>query len=96
MIFVVHGLDRADAGTLRPDNVPAHRAYMEENAQVLSSGPLVADDGETMIGSILIIEAADRAAIDAVVAGDPFVKAGLFANLTVTRWHQRVGAFADA
>jgi len=93
VIFVVHGFDKPGSD-LRQDLIAAHRAYMDTEAEVLSSGPLVDDDGETMIGSILIIEAADREAIDKVVAGDPFVKGGVFESLTVSRWYQRVGSFA--
>ncbi len=95
MIFVIHGFDKP-GGTIRQNLIEAHRTYMDsDDANVLSSGPLVADDGETMIGSLLIVEAESREAIDALVAGDPFVKAGLFANIQVTRWYQRVGSFAN-
>ena len=94
MIFVVHGFDKPENAGLRQELIADHRAYMDEHAKVLSSGPLTADDSEAMVGSLLIIAADARAAIDAVVAGDPFVKAGLFETITVTRWWQRVGSFA--
>jgi uncharacterized protein len=48
--------------------------------RILISGPLTADDGETMIGSLFLVEAPNRAAVDAFHAGDPFKAAGI--------WHQ--------
>jgi uncharacterized protein YciI len=37
----------------------------EEGVHVLTAGPLVADDSETPIGSLFIVEAKDRATVEA-------------------------------
>ena len=44
---------------------------------------MTSEDGEAMIGSVLIIEAADRAEAEAFAAGDPYAKAGLFESVTI-------------
>jgi uncharacterized protein YciI len=52
------------------------------------AGPLLADDGETMIGSLFVIEAEDAAAVERFRAADPYVRAGLFDRVEVHpfRW----------
>ncbi len=56
----------------------AHKAYLGGPlpVQILISGPLLAEYGETMTGSLFIVEAPDRAAVDAFHAADPFRAAG--------------------
>jgi hypothetical protein len=44
---------------------------------------MLSDDGEAMLGSVLVIEAADRAAAEGFAAGDPYAKAGLFESVTI-------------
>ncbi len=36
------------------------------------AGPLVADDGESPVGSLFVLEAKDRAAVDAFTRSDPY------------------------
>jgi uncharacterized protein len=38
---------------------------------VVTAGTLVADDGETPVGSIFVIDARDRAAVDTFTRSDP-------------------------
>ena len=39
---------------------------------MVTAGTLVADDGETPCGSIFVIDAKDRAAVDAFIRSDPY------------------------
>lgn len=85
MLFALRCIDKPDGQHVRQSNRPEHLAYLEERAgQILYGGPLLAEDGETSVGSLLIIEAPDRAAAEAFAAGDPFGKAGLFASVEIT------------
>ncbi len=94
MLFVVHGVDRQETD-LRARFIEAHRPYMASHPiNIISSGPLLADDSDEMIGSLLIIEAESRDEVDAFLAEEPMAKAGLYESLTVSRWFQRVGSFA--
>jgi len=84
MIFVLHCVDKAGHGNVRAENRPAHIDYLKKNGPILRlAGPMTTDDGQSMIGSLLVIEVADRAAAEAFAAGDPYAKAGLFETVTV-------------
>src|SRR5918997_4512784 len=76
MLFVVHALDRPDALTTPAKNYRAHRAHLDqaktEGMEVVSAGPLVADDGETPIGSLLVFDANDRDAVESFCKADPY------------------------
>ncbi|GLR68499.1 hypothetical protein GCM10010909_31800 [Acidocella aquatica] len=94
-LFALHALDRPGALALRLEHYAAHRAFVETDADygitIALSGPLQSDDGETMIGSLFLIEAADRAAVEAFVAADPFTLAGVWGEVIITRFHRRKG-----
>jgi len=88
MLFVFHLIDRADAGDLRARVRPQHKAYLGQVAdQIAFAGPLLADDGTTMLGSLLVIDFADRAAALAWLALEPFTRAGLYATPQVHAFH---------
>jgi uncharacterized protein YciI len=55
------------------------------------SGPLVEDDGSTMIGSLFVIEAPDRYSVERFNRADPFHAAGIWHNPTITRFNRRQG-----
>lgn len=92
-LFAVHAIDRPDTLQLRLDNYAAHRAFVEDQeAQgiiVILSGPLQSDDGEVMTGSLFVLEAENRGAIDAFVANDPFTLQGVWGEVHVSRFHPR-------
>ena len=77
MQFMVRYRDREGAGELRKQHRAEHTNYRRSlGADRLMSGPLLAEDCKTPIGSLLIIEAADLAAARAVATSDPFVALG--------------------
>ena len=78
MLFVVTAFDRPGAAELRARNRPAHLEYLKGRASQIRAGGAMLDADEQPIGSMLIIEAADRAAAEALVAGDPFRREGVF------------------
>ena len=84
MKFVLYCVDKADHGHVRTENRPAHVDYLKGNLQrIVIAGPMTREDGETPKGSVIIIEADDRAAAEAFAAGDPYAKAGLFESVTI-------------
>jgi len=96
MLYALHLIDRADAGALRAQVRPAHKAYLARVAdRIAFAGPLVDEDGETMAGSLLVIDFADRAAAEAWLRDEPFTRAGVYATSSVRAFHnlwpQRVG-----
>tara|TARA_B100000315_G_scaffold171844_1_gene160379 strand:- start:366 stop:974 length:609 start_codon:yes stop_codon:yes gene_type:complete len=82
-----HALDKPDAGALRKENTPANLAYLEENRNsVMSRGPLLADDGETQIGSVFLLDVGDIDAAHRLKDNMPFYQVGLFQDITFHRW----------
>jgi uncharacterized protein YciI len=83
MQFMAYCLDKPGALNIRMEARPKHVEYLTANSdKLLFAGPLL-DAKEQMIGSLLVVEAADRAAMDTFLAGDPYAKAGLFQSVTV-------------
>lgn len=96
MIFAFHLVDRPDAGGLRQRVRPEHKAYLAAVAdRIAFAGPLTQDDGTTMIGSLLAIDFADRAAAERWAAEEPFTKAGLYQTVSIlpftNLWPQKSG-----
>lgn len=91
MLFHIHCLDRPDAGSLRTDNRPAHLDYLKSiGTSLMLAGPLLADDGATAIGSVLVVDRPTRADAESFAAGDPYAKAGLFRSVTITAWRKTI------
>ncbi|HEY5598400.1 MAG TPA: YciI family protein [Kiloniellales bacterium] len=89
MHFAIICFDKPGTGEIRKTARPAHLAYLEKHRpQILVTGPLLTDDGETPTGSLLILDFDDLAAAKAFAAGDPYNKAGLFDSVTVKPWRK--------
>lgn len=95
MLFVLHALDRQGALQRRLSNYDAHKAFLSDTSahgvKIVMSGPLVADDSETMIGSLFVIEAPDRAAVERFNAADPIFAADLWDKVTISGFIRRQG-----
>ena len=84
MLFVLTCLDKPDAGALRAETRPAHLDFIRARiAHVPMAGPVLAEDGKTPIGSLLIVDFPGRAEVDRFLAEDPYGKAGLFQSVSV-------------
>ncbi|HKM62886.1 MAG TPA: YciI family protein [Acidisphaera sp.] len=83
MRFALICIDRPDAAGIRQATRPAHLDYLRARAAgVVQAGPLIGADGNPL-GSLFILDAPDRGAAEAFSAGDPYVRAGLFASATL-------------
>ena len=84
--FAIHCIDKPDSADLRAATRAEHLAYIGKIVDsVLVAGPLMGLDGAP-IGSLLIIDFADRKAAIQFAADDPYALAGLFASVAVTAW----------
>lgn len=91
MRFVVHCVDKPDALPLRQANYEAHKAYLASGrVATVVSGPLLADDGETMVGSLFIFEAGRKDDVVAFNRADPFSVAGVWAIVSIHPFLMRV------
>lgn len=94
MLFAIHCLDKPGHAHVRQSNRPAHVDYMMRFKDKLTLlGPLLTDDG-AMVGSLIVIDLPDRAAVDGLLAGDPYGKAGLFESVIVRGLKQVLPAAA--
>ena len=95
MLFAIHALDRAGALAIRLANYDAHKAFLSDTSrfsvEIVMSGPLVSDDGATMIGSLFLIEAAGRGDVEAFNRADPFAAADIWEKVTITGFLRRQG-----
>jgi uncharacterized protein YciI len=96
MLFVLHLLDKPGSAELRQRVRPEHKACLAQVAERIAfAGPLLREDGQTMLGSLLVIDFAARDAVMAWLADEPFTLAGLFADVRihafVNLWPQRCG-----
>jgi uncharacterized protein YciI len=95
MLFAIHALDKPGALPVRLANYDAHKAYLEGGDRlpvtIVMSGPLVSDDGATMIGSLFLVEAPGRAEAEAFNSADPFAAAGVWEKVTITGFFRRKG-----
>ena len=96
MLYALTLLDKPGAADLRLRVRPEHKAYLAAAAdRIAFAGPLTADDGKDMHGSLLVISFDSREAANAWLAGEPFTKAGLYSSVSVQAfvnlWPQKVG-----
>lgn len=93
MEFVLICEDKADGLETRLATREAHLAWVAtQGAAIRLAGPLLSDDGERMVGSLFIVEAANRAAAEALNAADPYTQAGLFGKVEIRPFRQVIPA----
>jgi uncharacterized protein YciI len=85
MLFAVLCKDKPGHLDVRLANREAHLSYIREKwiSRIVTAGPLFGPDGQSMAGSLLILDVADRAEAESYLAGDPYGKAGLFESCDV-------------
>lgn len=84
MKFAIHCIDHPGKTSDRLTHYEAHKAHLAAGpVSIVVSGPLVASDGETMIGSLFIVEADRIEDVEAFNAQDPFNKAGIWAAIQI-------------
>jgi uncharacterized protein len=87
MLYALICTDKQDSLGIRKANRPEHVEYLQSlDDRLVLAGPFTESDGETMNGSLIVIEAASLQAAKEIAAGDPFAKAGLFASVEVRPW----------
>ena len=95
MLFVVHAIDKRDILPTRAKFYRAHRIHLDEagshDVGVVTAGTLVADDGETPVGSIFVIDARDRATVDAFTRSDPYHVNGVWETVQIHGYNKKRG-----
>jgi uncharacterized protein YciI len=87
MLYALICTDKPNSLALRKAKRPEHVAYLQSlGDSLVLAGPFTETDGETMNGSLVVIEAASLQDAQKIAAGDPFAKAGLFASAEIRPW----------
>lgn len=79
--------DKPDHLEVRKANREAHLAYIKDTGVVEQAGPFL-DAAGHMSGSLIILDVADMNAASDWAAGDPYAKAGLFADVRLETWNK--------
>lgn len=91
MLFVIYCLDKPGAAGTRAANMQAHRDYLATGPiKVVVSGPLTSDDGQGIIGSVFMVDAADRSEVERFQRNDPLFKSGIWATTEVRAFTKRI------
>ena len=59
---------------------------------VVTAGTLVADDGETPVGSIFVVDAQSRAAVDAFARSDPYHVNRVWEQIQIHGYNKKRGS----
>jgi uncharacterized protein len=87
MLYALICTDKPNSLAIRKANRPEHIEYLQSLGDTLKlAGPFTEADGETMTGSLIVVEASSLHAAREIAAGDPFAKAGLFASVEIRPW----------
>ena len=84
--------DKARQDAVRPDHL-AHLKRLVDEGALIASGPWGADDAR---GGLLIFQANDHGAVQAIVDRDPFVTEGVVAACDIREWLPLLGPAAGA
>ena len=86
MLYIIYQEDRHDSQAIRAATREAHLAYLERHKNiVVLGGGLLAEDGITRTGSVLVLNVPDFKSAEAFSADEPFRKAGLFQTVKIAR-----------
>ncbi len=91
MLFTMFCIDKPGVLETRKEVMSAHIEYLAtESVKIIMSGPLVSDDGESIVGSLYLFEAEDRAAVDEFQRNDPLVQADIWETIETRVFNKRV------
>lgn len=86
MLYVIYMEDGPGSVEIRAVTRDAHLAYLEAHRDILVlGGALLAEDGKTRIGSMLVLNVPGRKAAETFSENEPFRRAGLFTSVRITR-----------
>ncbi|MEM5460156.1 YciI family protein [Paraburkholderia phytofirmans] len=91
MNYIVYCLDHDGMVEKRLANYDAHKAYLATSpVKTLVSGPVVAEDNQTMIGSFFLYESDSIEEVRSFNQADPFNEAGIWKTVDIRPFLKRV------
>ena len=88
-MYAVICFDRPDSAALRDAHRAAHMEFLNRNAaRIVYGGPLKnAADGPST-GALMVLDCATREEAEALIAADPFKRAGVYESVSVRAFKQ--------
>ena len=95
MLYVIHALDKKDEMPARAKHYRDHRIHLDNaedfDVDVVTAGTLLAAAGETPCGSVFVIDAGSRAALDRFVQSDPYHTHGVWERVDIHAYSKKRG-----
>jgi uncharacterized protein YciI len=92
MEFLCYHRDRAGSDPLRDALVQAHWSYMDGFAEhMIARGPTLTEDGRFATGSIHVLDLPGSAEARAFAFDEPNYQAGVYRDVLLRRWSNRLG-----
>ncbi|MFF5261527.1 YciI family protein [Actinomadura viridis] len=92
MEFFCYHRDRPGSLPLREELLEEHWSYMDRYAaRMIARGPTFSADGETLTGSVHIVDLPDPAAARAFAFDEPNYQAGAYRDVLLRRWRNTLG-----
>ena len=86
-LFAIRFHDKPGAGELRRQLLQAHVEWVAAHQDVLRvAGSLRESPDATPVGGLWVVRASDKAAVEALIATDPFTTGGLRAGWEMFYW----------
>jgi hypothetical protein len=93
MLFSVFTLDKANSADKRKSVHGEHVAHLKKakdyGVTITVGGPLMSDDGTSAIGSLMVLEAPDRASAEKFNTADPFHRNGVWGKVEIRRFDRK-------
>ena len=87
MLYALICTDKPGSLAARKANRPEHLAYLKSLGETLVlAGPFTETDGQTMNGSLIVVEAASIDAARKIATNDSFARLGIFASVDIRPW----------
>jgi uncharacterized protein YciI len=92
MDFFCYHRDRPGSAALRDELREEHWSYMDRfQAELIARGPTLTEDRETATGSVHIVGLPDAAAARSFAFDEPNYQAGVYQNVLLRRFQNRLG-----
>lgn len=89
MPYIIETWGKEDHAAVRQQHRPAHLAFLEAHKHLLlACGARLQDDGRDAGGGLHVADLATKEEAERFIAADPFTRAGLFRQVTITRWRR--------
>jgi uncharacterized protein YciI len=86
MLYIIYQVDKPYSEAIRAAHRAAHLQYLDDHQDILVlGGAMLAEDGKTRTGSVLIINVPALEEAERFSVHEPFRKAGLFERVEITR-----------